>query len=183
MSNPRVLFFGVASGTGAGHYLRDPSYRLLREAAVLPPALHRIDSVWTRERPRTVEEARNRGTYYGERAPETQGCAFIHYVSGWTIVAWWDRSEDKRGGCNANFLAEGRFGFATMIDLARKVFPREMRRMEAAYPITLAGPDLPVDDVEDAACAFVASLDALHPSVRDAVWAILRGRLRGGDRG
>lgn len=149
MSRPRVLFFGVASGTGAGHYLYDPTYRTLREETSLPPSLQRIDTVWTRERPRSEEEVRNRSSR--ERDPQTQGRAFIHYVDGWTIVAWWDRSEDKRGGCNANFLAEGRFGFATMLDIARKVFPREMRRMEAAYPITLAGPDLPVDEIEDTA--------------------------------
>lgn len=133
-----VLFYGVRTGDGAGHYLHAPGGGWARESD-LPPPLRRIDCVWTRATPRTQEEVR-------DRIPQTedqhQGRAFMHYVAGWTIVSWWDRSEDKRGACNANFLARGRRNFASMLALAREHFPREMRRMESAYALALAGEDI-----------------------------------------
>jgi len=61
--------------------------------------------------------------------------AYLHHVAGWTVVAWWDRSEDDRHGSNAVFLAPGEHAFEAMLDLARKAFPREMERMEKAYAI------------------------------------------------
>lgn len=179
-----VLFYGVASGTRSGHYLftssgDHPRSISPRAVADLPAALHRIDSVWTAPRPRTEEEVRNRSNA-GD--PETQGEARIHYVGGWTIVAWWDRSEDRRGGCNANFLARGRHRFGAMLAFARERFPKEMARMERAYPVALVGGDLPESSVDEEADAFVArfqeTLDALHPEVRAAVVPLVAARLR-----
>lgn len=168
----RVFFFGALTGSGAGLFLRDAQYRM-PASRELPASLRRIDAVFTCERPRSREEVCGRSS-----EPEHEGRGFIHYIDGWTVIAWWDRSEDKRYGCNAAFLVEGRHRFAAALDLARESFPREMTRMEAAYPVTLAGPDLPEDLEADAACAFVAAYNALHPTVRDAVRAMIAGSSR-----
>jgi hypothetical protein len=180
-----VLFYGVATGTRSGHYLYRPGRGgpmavSVRKVEDLPADLHRIDGVWTAPRPRTEDEVRDRTWKSG--GEEIQGVAHIHFVQGWTIVAWWDRSEDRRGGCNANFIARGRCRFEGMLRLAREHFPAEMQRMERAYPICLASGDLPESSNEDAAMVFVESfqsqLDALHPEVRAAALPVLHARLR-----
>lgn len=171
----RVLFFGVRAGTQAGHYLCDPTGTLSGRAmeAMLPEPLRRLDGVWCHPRPMTREEIRSHAHV---RTDETQGRAYIHDVEGWTVVSWWDRSADPRGGCCAAFVAEGRRPFAHMLDLARANFPREMARMEAAYPIGRACADLAPDGDDAAADTFIATFDALHPQVRALVLQRLRTR-------
>ena len=176
-----VYFFGVSTGSSAGHYLHRSAggcavydRRSADVARGLPEPLHRLDGVWCWERPRTSEESR----FHSSQDPQHEGRAFVHYVEGWTVVSWWDRSGDSRGGSNSAFLAIGRRPFAEMLEMARAAFPREITRMEARYPITRAGADLPPDDTADAATAFVETYDALHPSARDAVWALLCQRRR-----
>ena len=169
-----VLFFGVRAGSRAGHYLTAPNgyageSELLRD---LPAALRRIDSVWCWPVPRTPEEVGN--PQYGR--DETEGRGFVHYVDGWTVIAWWDRSADARGGCNAAFLVRGRHVWTDALTLARAAFPSELARMEAHYTIGLAGADLPPDGTASAAAAFVETFRALHPDVQTAVRGILRLR-------
>lgn len=166
---PRVLFFGVRSGTGAGHCLVTPTAHA--DERSLPPPLRRLDGVWCYPTPRTPEQSRNS---WRDRGPQEQGRGFIHYVDGWTVISWWDRSEDRRGGCCAVFLIEARCGWADALAAARAAFPREVARMEAAYPIALAGADLPPDGVADAAEAFVATFRALHPDVQARALHLLR---------
>lgn len=60
--------------------------------------------------------------------PQTEGIALVHYKDGWTALSFWDRSVDKRGGCNSNFLAEGTFSFEEMLAIAREKFPNVMKR-------------------------------------------------------
>lgn len=172
-----VLFFGVRTCACAGHYLHAPGvYVPMHELEQsLPEALRRLDGVWCYPTPRTLEQVRNRLYEYGKR--EDEGRAYIHDVAGWTIVSWWDRSEDPRGGCNAAFLAPGRKAFAQMLALAREHFPREMRRMESAYAVALAGGDLAPNGDGDAAEAFLAAFHALHPAVQTIVARRIRSEV------
>lgn len=64
---------------------------------------------------------------------ETEGRALVHHKDGWTALSFWDRSIDRRGKCNSNFLAEGTFTFAEMVELARRHFPKVMARFQ--FPI------------------------------------------------
>lgn len=127
-----LLFFGVVTGHGAGHHLWASSPMRWVPPTALPLALQRLDAVWTAPSPRSPDQVRDR---WRERGPETEGMAYLHHVEGWTVVAWWDRSEDHRGGSNAAFLARGTHTLDAMLALARRAFPREMRRMEASYTI------------------------------------------------
>lgn len=69
---------------------------------------------------------------YGyDEAP--QGQASITYVNDnrheiWTVLAFWDRSVDKRGGCNSNFVMTGRRTFEEAAQIAREHFPDIWRR-------------------------------------------------------
>lgn len=172
---PRVYFFGVGHPHAAGHHLYDAPGRWAPEAARrgLPKALAHLDSVWCRgERPAPPSMP------VAVNDPQVEGRAFIHYVDGWTVLAWWDRSGDARGGCNAAFLVEGYHRYSEAFLRALDAFPRELERMLARYSIGLAGPDLPGDGVAEAADAFVAGFRALHPEVRRAVALRLTHKLR-----
>jgi len=176
----RVLFFGVRAGERAGHYLIAPNghERSCDLEAMLPAPLRRLDGVWCWPTPRTVEQVRNG---WRDRDPQEQGRGFIHYVDGWTVVSWWDRSGDPRGGCCAAFLVEGRHPWTEALPLARAAFPREFARMGSAYSIGLAGHDLVSDADADAAEALVAQFRALHPDVRARVLRLLRTTPADGD--
>ena len=66
-----------------------------------------------------------------DSARETQGICALHHKDGWTALAFWDRSVDKRGGCNsAFFVREPDKTFDEMIVIAEQAFPRIVARFE-----------------------------------------------------
>lgn len=64
--------------------------------------------------------------------PEREGEAALHHLDGWTILAFWDRSVDKRGKCNSAFAAKGQHSFAIMLAIAGAQFPWVVGR--AGFP-------------------------------------------------
>lgn len=58
-----------------------------------------------------------------------EGPARIHYKDGWTALAFWDRSVDKRGACCSVYLAEGTFTFDEMVALAKERFAVRWNKM------------------------------------------------------
>ena len=176
-----VVFFGVRTGDGAGHYFHVPPGASWRSESdvPLPPSLVRYpspDGRWCFPVPRTLEQMRSPRPHGRD---ETQGRGFIHYAHGWTILSWWDRSEDRRGGCNAVFFVRGYHQWGEALRRAGEAFPRELTRMKAAYPLGLAGGDLPDpgDDpraaVEAAATQEAERLRLLHPDVLAAVRRVM----------
>lgn len=65
---------------------------------------------------------------------QVQGVVNHVQVSGWSVVAWWDRSADKRPGSNSAFVAEGTFGELEMIAAAREQYPWVFARMKFEVP-------------------------------------------------
>jgi len=61
-------------------------------------------------------------------AEQIEGAALLHYKDGWTALSFWDRSIDKRSGCNSNFFAQGTHTFEEMLEIARAHFPAVMAR-------------------------------------------------------
>lgn len=61
---------------------------------------------------------------------EVEGAARLHHRDGWTAMSFWDRSVDKRGGCNSTFFAEGTWSFAEMISIAITHYPDVWRRFK-----------------------------------------------------
>src|SRR5690349_11829936 len=44
------------------------------------------------------------GTFLPPGLPQIEGRASLVHFNGWTVLAFWDRSVDKRGGCNSAFI-------------------------------------------------------------------------------
>jgi hypothetical protein len=68
----------------------------------------------------------------GSLAPEGeqfQSLALLHKKEGWTAIAFWDRTLDTRGNSNSAFFAEGDFTFEEMLELAKKYFPAQVKRI------------------------------------------------------
>lgn len=55
--------------------------------------------------------------------PQREGVALVHHKDGWTALAFWDRSVDRRGGSSSTFLCEGTYAFDEMVEKARAAFP------------------------------------------------------------
>jgi hypothetical protein len=161
-----VYFFGVLAGRKTGHDLWDVTRKYAKESA-LPASLFPLDMAWPHPRHLSAEEVRY--DLSARNIDETNGRARIHFVSGWTVIAWWDQSADRRPLSNANFLMLGRHRWNQAIDLARRSFPAELARMEAAYAIELVGPDLAEDEDEATADKHLAAFHALHPNVQRLV--------------
>lgn len=177
----RLVFHGVLTGHRAGHHYTESSVsgrQFSCNERTMPPDVARDGGSFARLVPWTREQAK-----YPPREEQPEGRAFMHHICGWTIIAWWDRSEDTRGGCSAAFFAEGRRPFARMMALARERFPREMARMDAAYTIGLAGPDVltdeEVDRAEADAVAFLVARRGAYAALRPAVRAIVDRTLAG----
>ncbi len=60
---------------------------------------------------------------------EIEGEALLHHKAGWTALSFWDRTVDRRGGCNSTYFAEGTFTFDEMVTLAMCRFAERWNRM------------------------------------------------------
>ena len=68
------------------------------------------------------------GSQWKKTRAEVEGEAALHHIDGWTVLAWWDRSVDRRGACNSAIAACGLFDFATMLAITRAQFPTVLTR-------------------------------------------------------
>ena len=69
-------------------------------------------------------------------ADRHEGLARIFYITGWTIVALWDRSVDPREGSHAIFLLRGHWEDKFAIKRAEKFFPDVWRRLPELIPVS-----------------------------------------------
>jgi hypothetical protein len=74
---------------------------------------------------------------HGEVACEDQreGQAALHHLDGWTALAFWDRSVDKRHGSSSAFIAEVTLTLPEMMALAWSSFPAVMARLKVAIRV------------------------------------------------
>ncbi len=59
------------------------------------------------------------------------------HVQGWTALAFWDRSSDRRGGSNSAILAAGTLDFEAMVAIAADNFPSVWARITTAFEVRL----------------------------------------------
>lgn len=132
MADARAYYFGC--GNESGHFWWQPSERPSRSERVATsgqpagcPWGYEVDG---RMQPGASVDGR------GQRWPrdETQGPCALHRKDGWTLIAWWDRTVDKRSACCSAFAAEGDHDFATMVALLAERFPWVASRM--AFELT-----------------------------------------------
>jgi hypothetical protein len=125
-----VLYFGCWPGSGGGHYLFASGGR------------HTPREVQQRLPWRVIDGGLQPGVIRGEAyhsGPENQGQAMLHRTGGWTCVAFWDRSEDSRGGCNSNFFVRGNFTFDEVVQISKEHFPTVWKRFP--FKVTCVGVD------------------------------------------
>ena len=122
MSNQEIYFFGCENGQ-AGHYLWSVGMNRCWDLIEKLPWGWSIDAKLA---PATPEGNTGRA--------EIEGHAALHHKDGWSVLAWWDRSVDKRYGSNAGLHARGTFTAEEMLALGRKYFPAVMSRF--TYEIT-----------------------------------------------
>lgn len=117
-----------------GHYWRHPTNPLMKERDIearVPEPFRRgrIDSGFC---PGAVK-----GSAFDRTRPEVEGEAALHHVDGWTVLAWWDRSVDRRGACNSNVVARGTFDFAAMLEVLKRQFPGVAARQKSALRLVV----------------------------------------------
>jgi very-short-patch-repair endonuclease len=71
------------------------------------------------------------GKYSPQNNKEDDRESIITHEKGWTILAMWDRSVDKRYGSNAAFIIEGRYTIDQMWEMASKNYPQIVKRLMA----------------------------------------------------
>lgn len=125
-AQPQMFYFGPWSESG--HFLHDESGRLVRDAqrGDFPWSEGEIDSQLQPHR-----DGCNKRSYCGcGSLPEGQ--ALLYKKDGWTALCFWDRSVDKRPGCNSNYFARGDFTFAEMVEISKARFAYRWNRMNFA---------------------------------------------------
>ena len=133
-----TFYFGCRNGD-AGHYLTsNPGVSWQERAKQCPFREGELDAG------RFLPHAEERGKHdwpdghKGSLRNETQSSCRITHERGWTVMAMWDRSQDKRYNSNASFIAEGTHDFDAMVAIARRDFPAICARIEGASPFILA---------------------------------------------
>lgn len=66
------------------------------------------------------------------RDEEAQGLCSVTHQDGETLIAFWDRTGDKRGACNSAFLIDKIVDFKEGIELAQTSWPQLFKRFEEA---------------------------------------------------
>ena len=133
-----IYYFGCWDGPG--HFLWSTDGRTFRRNEPLPPSLRRLDGTLCGDPALADHGGRRSGEplyWPATERRQPQGVARLHHVDGWTVLAWWDRSGDSRGGSNSAFVAEGTLGAGVIATLGAVAFPGIWARIEAAGGLTL----------------------------------------------
>lgn len=69
---------------------------------------------------------------------EIEGLCALAHLEGWTVISFWDRSGDKRGKSNSNFLLPGTLGQQEALAAARAAFPALFARFP--FQVTFGTP-------------------------------------------
>lgn len=100
-----AYFYGAREAPG--HYLWTPRGREVDPRAGLVPWSH----------------AELDGRLQPPDPAQPEGVASLHHRGGWTALAFWDRSSDRRLGSCACFAVRGEHVFDEAARLAREAFP------------------------------------------------------------
>lgn len=121
---PEMYFFGPWEG--AGHYLfNEHGHSEWRKEKEVPWGVEIMDGGLQPHTCGSLE--RGQPCYRGTCAP--QGIANVHHKDGWTALAFWDSSVDRRGGCVSVYLAKGDFDFTQMVEMAKTRFAKRWEKM------------------------------------------------------
>jgi len=103
--SPRIYYFGY---NGSGHHMVNEGFE------VLP---------WSMKDDCTPWGMFTDGTLCPDlKGYQTEGVAALHHKDGWTALAFWDRSGDKRFNSNSAFFTQGEYTFEEMLAIAKERF-------------------------------------------------------------
>lgn len=128
MSVPAYYFGAIG---GAGHYLFGP------DGAPFYVRAAKTDLPWTEEQIdcKLIPHLKTCREYCG-CSSGPQGRAALTHKDGWTALGFCDRSVDRRGGSNSNFLMRGTYEFAEALERAKQLFPSIFKRF--SFEVILA---------------------------------------------
>lgn len=117
----------------AGHYWRSPNGHATERAieARIPEALRhgRIDGNFC---PGYIGP-------YKRTCPEVEGEAAIHLIEGWTALAWWDRSVDRRPACNSAVVVRGDHSYTMVLEIVKAQMPDLLKRQRVPMRLVAVG--------------------------------------------
>lgn len=129
------FYYGCWGGTG--HYLWTPRGHLADEDRALPWAPNEIDPRLAGDPALVNLRMRSAGLFVwdGDVVHQPEGMVRVHRREGWTALAWWDRSLDRRFGSNVAFFVEADVDAEEVVRAARETFPHIFARF--TYPLVL----------------------------------------------
>lgn len=68
------------------------------------------------------------GAYAPPKVGERQGAAALVHLDGYTVLAWWDRTGDRRFGSNSALIVDRECTLAEMLAEGARAFPAVMAR-------------------------------------------------------
>jgi hypothetical protein len=127
--NERTTAYWHGCWLEAGHHLWNRAGRSVYD--VLPFSEHSLDSGYApcmSRRDKIVV-----GNREDRHAELPQGQFVRSVVDGWTIIAWWDRTQgDTRPGCNSCYIVRGDHTTAQMLKWFPIHFPKQAKRLADA---------------------------------------------------
>ena len=116
------LYFGCRAYDAPGHYLFSPGMR------------YADDDLF--ERLRDSNDTHLDGGYLkAQKVPDVPGRAAFIQVNGYSIVTWWDRSGDKRGGSNSAFILSGDHTPQEVMRQGAEYFPDVLKRQSVSITL------------------------------------------------
>lgn len=131
MTQPTMFYFGPWDEPG--HYLfNERGESAYRHEKSVPWTLGQMDG--GNFLPHTCGRL-ERGMRCGAGTCAPYGKALIHHKEGWTAIAFWDSSVDKRSGCVSVYVAQGEFAFDDMVGMAKTRFAKRWNKMQFAVEL------------------------------------------------
>lgn len=104
----KMFYFGAYEK--AGHYLFDSSLYSVNDS--------KLKEIGFPIKPNTLDGG------FLNNIQDIPGYGKLFYISGWTILTFWDRSQDKRTNSNSAFIVEAILSFPDMIEKCKEQFPK-----------------------------------------------------------
>lgn len=111
---------------GMGHYLYTPAGHKVHSLRELPPAFPC--------RPACLDAG-----FLPPSLSQVEGRAALVHLSGWTILAFWDRSRDTRGNSNSAFVFDELLPFDRAVAEAQATFPTIWTRLKFDVALSVTG--------------------------------------------
>lgn len=116
-----------------GHYIHGPGGRSVNRQARESLPWNESDCDGNLQ---PGSEVNDRERSWRRDGPQVQGPCRIHHREGWTAMAFWDRTGDRRSNSCSVVVVRGHLLFGDMLAAFREHFPEIHTRVTAEFPLT-----------------------------------------------